>query len=70
MSELGRLLVLVGVILAVLGMVLWVAPKVPWLGKLPGDFVWQRGNWKVYFPLGTSILLSIVLSVLFYLFRR
>jgi hypothetical protein len=70
MSELGRFLVVAGVILAVIGLVLWLAPKVPWLGKLPGDFVWQRGNWKFYFPLGTSILISVILTLLLYFFRR
>ncbi|MDI6852196.1 MAG: DUF2905 domain-containing protein [Deltaproteobacteria bacterium] len=70
MAEIGRFLIFVGVILAVIGLILWVSPRVPWLGKLPGDFVWQRGNWKFYFPLGTSILISIILSLLLYLFRR
>jgi hypothetical protein len=70
MSEMGRFLVVAGVILAVIGAILWLGPKIPWLGKLPGDIVWERGNWKFYFPLGTSILISIILTLLFYLFRR
>lgn len=70
MSELGRLLVIAGVILAVVGAVLWLFPKIPWLGRLPGDLVWQRGRWTFYFPLGTSILVSVVLTLLLYLFRR
>jgi hypothetical protein len=70
MSELGRFLVIAGVILAALGAVLWLAPKIPWLGKLPGDMVWQRGRWTFYFPLGTSILISVLLTLLLFLFRR
>jgi|UniRef100_A0A7C3WKQ5 thiosulfate reductase cytochrome b subunit len=70
MSELGRFLILIGVVLIIAGLVLWMAPKIPWLGKLPGDFVWQRGRWTIYFPLGTSILISVILTLLLYLFRR
>jgi hypothetical protein len=70
MSELGRFLVIAGLLLAVVGVVLLLSPKLPWLGKLPGDFSWQRGNFTFYFPLGTCILLSIILTLLFYLFRK
>jgi hypothetical protein len=70
MSELGRFLIIVGVILAVVGAVLWLAPKIPWLGRLPGDIVWQRGRWTFYFPFGTFILISVILTLLLYLFRR
>jgi hypothetical protein len=44
--------------------------KVPWLGRLPGDIYVERGNWRFYFPLGTCILVSILLSVLFALLGR
>ncbi|MBW1991253.1 MAG: DUF2905 domain-containing protein [Deltaproteobacteria bacterium] len=70
MSEMGRFLVFMGVILVVVGVILWLAPRIPWLGKLPGDIVWQRGRWTFYFPLGTCILISVVLTLLIYLFRR
>lgn len=70
MADLGRFLILTGVILALVGVLLLLAPKIPWLGKLPGDIVWRRGNFTFYFPLGTSILLSIVLTLLLYLLRR
>jgi hypothetical protein len=46
------------------------AGKVPWLGRLPGDIYIGRENWRFYFPLGTSILLSVVLSLVFWLFSR
>ena len=46
------------------------AGKVPWLGRLPGDISIERESWRFYFPLGTSILLSVVLSLLVWLFSR
>ena len=61
MSDLGRLLILIGVILVVVGAVFLLAPKLPWLGKLPGDFSFKRGNFSFYFPLGTCILISLSL---------
>jgi hypothetical protein len=63
-----------GIVLAILGTILLVAGhfsgKVPWLGRLPGDISIERGNWKFYFPLGTSILISIILTLIFALFGR
>jgi hypothetical protein len=70
MSDLGRLLIVVGVILVLAGAVFLLAPKIPWLGKLPGDLSFTRGNFSVYFPLGTCILISIILTLIMYLFRR
>jgi hypothetical protein len=65
----SRLLITLGLILVVAG-VLW-----PWLiklglGRLPGDIVIERENFRFYFPITTSILISVILSVLFWLFRR
>ncbi len=70
MSDLARLLIIAGVLLAAVGVVLLLAPKIPWLGKLPGDFTWQRGNFTFYFPLGTCLLISIILTLLISLFRK
>ena len=69
MRDLGRLLILFGAILLVAGLLLTAAGRLG-LGKLPGDFVYRRGNFSFYFPMMTSILLSIVLSLLLWLFRR
>jgi Protein of unknown function (DUF2905) len=67
-ADLGRMLVLLGVVLAVLGGMLWLGGalegKIPFLGRLPGDIHVQRGNWSFYFPLTTSIILSIVLTLI------
>jgi len=70
MSELGRLLILFGVILVVVGAALLWGPRVPWLGHLPGDVVYKSDRVTFYFPIVTSIVLSIVLSLVVWLFRR
>ncbi len=70
MDSLGKMLILFGVVLALLGGLLLVAGKIPYLGRLPGDIVIRRENWSVYFPLTTSILISILLTLLFSLFSR
>jgi hypothetical protein len=70
MSELGRVLIIIGAILVLAGLVLWLSPKIPWLGKLPGDITYKGEKFTFYFPLGTCILLSIILSLILYLFRK
>ncbi len=73
-SELGKILLGFGVVMVVLGVILFVAGnlsgKVPWLGRLPGDVYIDRGTWKIYFPLTTSILISVLLSLLVFVFGR
>lgn len=70
MSELGKFLVIIGVVLAIIGLILWsgFAPK--WLGRLPGDIRIEREHSAFYFPIVTCILISIVLSILLSIFRR
>jgi hypothetical protein len=70
MPEIGKLLVIFGVLLVVVGVLLWSGFGAGWLGRLPGDIRVQRGNFSFYFPIVTCIILSIVLSLLFALFRR
>jgi len=69
-GDLGRLLIVFGILIVIVGVVLTVAGRVPWLGRLPGDIHIQRGNWTFYFPLATSLLVSVGLSLLLYLFGR
>jgi len=69
-DSLGKMLVLFGVILALLGGLLLLAGKIPFLGRLPGDIVIRREHWSFYFPLTTSIVISILLTLLFSLFGR
>ena len=70
MSDLGKMLIVFGVIIAAVGVIMLVAPKIPWLGKLPGDISYRGERFTFYFPLATCILLSVVLSLIFYLFRK
>jgi membrane associated rhomboid family serine protease len=71
MEQLGRLLIITGVILAVVGIIFVLGPRLPFrLGRLPLDFHYQRDNFSFYFPLGTSILISIVLTLVFALLSR
>jgi hypothetical protein len=71
--ELGRFLLVLGVVIALVGVVLYFGGRIG-LGRLPGDISVERGNFRFYAPLGTSLLLSIVLSVvltlIFRLFNR
>jgi hypothetical protein len=70
MGILGRALILFGVLLVALGLLFLLGSKVPWLGRLPGDLYIHRGNFTFYFPLTTCILLSLVITLVLYLFRR
>ncbi|HXR25113.1 MAG TPA: DUF2905 domain-containing protein [Candidatus Binataceae bacterium] len=73
MAPLGKSLIVIGALIAVLGLVLWAGSGVPWLnrlGRLPGDFYLRRGNFSFYFPLTSAIIVSIVLSLLLAWLRR
>jgi len=61
---------ILGAVLIAVGAILAFVPRVPWLGKLPGDIMIQKKNVTVYFPLATSVLISIILSVIFRLWSR
>jgi hypothetical protein len=67
MGDVGKTLIALGAILVILGVIFLLAQKVSFLGKLPGDIVIRRENFTLYFPLGTSILISIILSLLLFL---
>jgi hypothetical protein len=70
MADLGRMLLIVGAMIALVGAVLLIAGRVPGLGRLPGDIEVHRGNWSFYFPLGTSIVLSVLLTLVLWLVHR
>ena len=70
MSDLGRALMAVGALVFVVGAVLLLAGRVPWLGRLPGDIVVRRDHFTFTFPLATSIVVSAILSLLLYWLRR
>jgi len=66
----GKFLMLLGLIVAAIGGLLLLSGKIPWVGRLPGDILIQRKNFTFYFPLATSILLSIILTLLFWLIGK
>lgn len=70
LSDIGKFLILMGVILLIIGGVLTISGKIPFIGRLPGDIIIQRKNFTFYFPLATSILLSILLTLLFWILGR
>ena len=69
-QNLGKLLIVLGSIMVVVGVVLFFFNKIPYLGKLPGDILIQKKNVTFYFPIVTSIVLSILLSLVFYFINR
>jgi hypothetical protein len=72
LTDLGKLLVIAGVVLLVVGGLLLLSDRLPFLriGRLPGDVVYRRGNFTFYFPIVTSIVLSLILTLLFWVFGR
>ncbi len=73
MHDLGRFLLVVGLGLAAVGLLLALGPKLPgagWIGRLPGDIFIERPNLKIYLPLGTCLLISVLVSLLLYMLRR
>jgi len=70
MTELGKALVVAGLILTVAGVLLWTGFGKGWLGRLPGDIHVSKGSFSFYFPIVTCLLLSLVLTLLLWLFRK
>ena len=69
-QHIGKFLIITGIVIAAIGGLFLLSGKIPWLGKLPGDIVIQRKNFTFYFPLATSILLSIVITFILWLLGR
>ncbi|MGH7930254.1 MAG: DUF2905 domain-containing protein [Candidatus Binatia bacterium] len=70
MADLGKTLIFLGIVILVIGVVFLVGGKIPWLGNLPGDITIQRERFSFYFPLGTCLLISALISLVVYFFRR
>jgi len=70
MQELGKSLIIFGIILAAAGIILLFVNKIPFLGKLPGDILIQRKNFTFYFPIVTSIIFSLVISLFLYIWPK
>ncbi|RLE12221.1 DUF2905 domain-containing protein [Candidatus Aerophobetes bacterium] len=65
MSAMGKLLIIMGLFLIIVGVFFWWGPKVPFLGKLPGDIYFRRGNFTFYFPVVTCVVISLILTLIF-----
>jgi uncharacterized protein HemY len=70
MGNLAKTLIYLGLILVVLGVIIALAGKLPWLGHLPGDIYVQRERFTFYFPLATCILISVIITLVLYFLRR
>jgi hypothetical protein len=69
-GSLGKLLILIGVFIIVIGALFLIGEKIPWMGKLPGDIIIKKEKFTFYFPMMTSIVISIILTLLLALFRK
>lgn len=70
LPQLGKLLIVIGGVIAVLGMILLFSGKIPWFGRLPGDFHFRGKHVSFYFPLATSLLISIILTIILWLIGK
>jgi len=69
MVQLGKTLLIIGILLAIAGIAVIYCHKIPFVGRLPGDIYIKKDNFSFYFPLTTSIIISIILSFVFWIFR-
>lgn len=70
LGSLGKLLILLGIFILLIGFLLLMSDKLPWIGRLPGDIVIKKDRFTFYFPLATCLLLSLLLTFLFWILRR
>jgi hypothetical protein len=70
LAGLGKALIIIGLILAIIGGGILLLPKIPWIGRLPGDIFYKGEKFSFFFPLTTSIIISIILTLLFSIFRK
>ena len=70
MHHIGKVLLVTGSVIALIGALLILSGRMPWIGRLPGDILIEKKNYTFYFPLATSILISVLLTLLFWLFGR
>jgi hypothetical protein len=70
LGDFGKVLVILGAVIAGIGVLLMVGDKIPWIGKLPGDIIIRKEKFTFYFPIVTGVILSILLTIIFSLFRK
>ncbi|ODS32660.1 MAG: hypothetical protein SCARUB_02212 [Candidatus Scalindua rubra] len=69
-ADFGKIFIFIGLLLVVIGFVFIVGNKIPFIGKLPGDIAVEKKNYSFYFPITTCIIISIILSFIFWLFSK
>lgn len=69
-ASFGKMLIFAGLALVLVGLIFTFSAKIPWLGRLPGDIYVQKKGFSLYFPLTTSIIISIIISVILVLLRK
>jgi len=69
-EQLGKILIFLGIVIAVIGVLLLFGDKIPFIGKLPGDIYIKKKNFTFYFPIVSSIIISLIISLIIYLFRK
>jgi hypothetical protein len=70
MGEMAKIIIVIGIVLVLIGLILLFLQKVPFLGKLPGDILIKKENFTFYFPLSTSIVVSIIVCLILYLISK
>ena len=70
MNDFARIIILVGIVMIMVGFAIILGPKLPWVGKLPGDILIKRDGFTLFFPLATSIIISIIVTIIINLFIR
>ena len=70
MQGMGNSLIVIGLILIAIGVAIAFGPRIPFIGRLPGDIYIKKDNFIFYFPLATSVLISVIIALIMYLFRK
>ena len=70
LAPVGKMLIVLGIVMIVVGLFLWLGDKIPGVGRLPGDIIIRKEKFTFYFPLVTCLLISLILTLLFSLFRK
>ncbi len=69
-NHMAKLLIVLGILLLIAGLLMLLLPRIPLIGRLPGDIVIKKDNFTFYFPLATSIIISIILTIIFSIFKK
>jgi len=70
MAPLGRMLIILGIVIVAVGVLILLVQKIPYVGRLPGDFYVKKDSFTFYFPLTTCIIISLLLTLIFWILRK